>query len=110
MAEYYGVLPEYTYTPAKESQPKAVAALQRALALDDTSAEAHAGLAAGLDRQWDWKGAEREYLRALELNPKSTRTRVLYGIHLEFIGKFREAVEQMRAGVRDRAVKRECRR
>jgi TolB-like protein/cytochrome c-type biogenesis protein CcmH/NrfG len=99
LGEYYGVLPEYTYTPAKDAYPKAKAAAERGLAIDETQAEAHAMLGAVDDREWNWAAAEREFQRALELNPSDARTRVLYGIHLEFVGRMKEALDQFRRAV-----------
>ena len=56
--------------PPRECMPKAEAAARKALALDDTLAEAHASLAGVLYRyQWDWEGAEREFQLSLELDP-----------------------------------------
>jgi TolB-like protein/DNA-binding winged helix-turn-helix (wHTH) protein len=55
----------------REVMPKAEAAARRALALDDTLAEAHVSLAGVLFRyHWRWSDAEREYTRALELDPR----------------------------------------
>ncbi|HYA25078.1 MAG TPA: protein kinase [Terriglobales bacterium] len=99
LAEYYAVLPEYTYTPAKETNPKLRAAAERALAIDETQAEAHAMLAAAYDREWDWAGGEREFQRAIELNPNYARPHVLYGMHLEYLGKVKEAVGQMQRAI-----------
>ena len=99
MAEYYSVLPEYTYTAGQEAFPKALAAAKRALAIDETQAEAHALLGAANDREWDWAAAEREYQRAIELNPNDARTRVLYAIHLEFLGHMPEVFEQLRRAI-----------
>ena len=99
MAEYYSVLPEYTYTAGQEAFPKAMAAAKRALAIDETQAEAHALLGAANDREWDWAAAEREYQRAIELNPNDARTRVLYAIHLEFLGHMPEVFEQLRRAI-----------
>jgi eukaryotic-like serine/threonine-protein kinase len=99
LAEYYGVLPEYTYTPAREAYPKAKSAAARALAIDETLAEAHSLLAAADDRDWDWADAERQFQRALELNPDSARTYVLYSIHLEFLGKNDEVLKHLRHAI-----------
>lgn len=95
LAEYYNVLPQYTYTPTGDARPKSRAAAKRALEIDDTQAEAHALLARSYDSDWDWAGAEREYQRAIELNPKLARTYVLYSIHLEFLGKINEVLENL---------------
>ena len=60
----YGVL------PGKEAFAQAKAAAAKALALDDSLGEAHASLALALDLYgWDWKAAEAEYQRAIELKP-----------------------------------------
>jgi len=56
-------------------------------------------LAAAYDRDWDWANGEREFLRAIELNPNNARSHVLYGIHLQYQGKVKEAVEQMQRAV-----------
>jgi len=99
LAEYYAVLPEYTYTPTAETNPKVKEAAERALAIDQSQAEAHCMLGSSHDRDWDWAGAEREFQRALELNPNDARTHVLYGIHLQFLGKAQEAVGQMQRAI-----------
>jgi adenylate cyclase len=56
-------------------------------------------LAADYDRDWNWAGAAREFHRAIELNPNYARPHVLYGIHLEFLGRVKEAVEQMQPAI-----------
>ena len=99
LAQYYGVLPEYTYTPAKDVDTKAKAAVARALAIDDTLAEAHAVLGAVHDGDWEWAAAEREFQRALELNPNNARTHVLYAGHLKFLGRMKEAFEHLRRAI-----------
>jgi eukaryotic-like serine/threonine-protein kinase len=99
LAEYYAVLPEYTYTSAKEARPKVKAAAERALAIDATQAEAHALLAGVYDRDWDWAAAEGEFQRALELNPSNARAYVLYAIHLEFLGKMNEVLDRLRRAI-----------
>ena len=53
-----------------EAMPKAKAAAEKAIQLDDSNGDAHAALASVLAYyEWDWAGAEREYQRAIELNP-----------------------------------------
>jgi serine/threonine protein kinase/tetratricopeptide (TPR) repeat protein len=99
LAEYYAVLPEYTYTPSSQSVPKAKAAATRALAIDESLAEAHSMLAGAHDRDWDWVAAEKEFQRALELDPNNARTHVLYSIHLEFLGKMDEVLEHLRRAI-----------
>jgi len=70
LANYYSALPFSSDVPPADVLPKARAALLQALALDETLAEAHA--AAGYIRayyEWDWRAAEQEFRRALELRP-----------------------------------------
>jgi len=64
---------------SRDTMPKAKEAALRALALDASLAEAHASLAIVLWRyDWDWPGAEREFKRALELNPSYATGRQWY--------------------------------
>src|SRR5437764_9749742 len=65
--------------PPKEKMPKAKAAAMRALELDETLAEAHTSLARVLHiYDWDWPGAEKEFKRAIELNPRYATTHQWY--------------------------------
>src|SRR5438094_1657921 len=70
LADYYAVSPDYEPVQKAETAPKTIAAARKALAIDDSLAEAHtAAASASSEDMWDWAGAEREYKRALELNP-----------------------------------------
>jgi TolB-like protein/DNA-binding winged helix-turn-helix (wHTH) protein/Tfp pilus assembly protein PilF len=83
--------------PPRECMPKAEAAARKALALDDTLAEAHASLAGVLYRyQWDWEGAEREYQRSLELDPNYAEGHRAYAIYLLTVRRNEEAVAEAR--------------
>lgn len=76
------------YEPSNEAYPLAKAAVSRALKLDDALTEAH--VLAGVIKfrfDWDWAGAQREFDRALQLNPGSSRARVGYGTYLLAIGR-----------------------
>jgi eukaryotic-like serine/threonine-protein kinase len=95
LAEYYYVLPDYTYASITETNPKLKAAANKALSLDDSQAEAHAMLAGAYDNDWEWAAAEREYERALQLDPNNSRTHVLYGLHFVTLGKMDESIAQM---------------
>lgn len=71
-----------------------------AMRLDDRVAEAHRDLAWILDNdEFDWTGAEREYQRALELNPSDARTHDWYAQHLMALGKKKEALREVRMGL-----------
>ncbi|HLN97062.1 MAG TPA: winged helix-turn-helix domain-containing protein [Pyrinomonadaceae bacterium] len=81
--------------PPREAMPKAKAAAIRALELDETLAEAHASLGrvfAAYD--WDWTGAEREYKRAIELNPRYATVHQWYGGYLSLMGRSNEAIAE----------------
>jgi TolB-like protein/DNA-binding SARP family transcriptional activator len=71
-------------------------AAERALALDDKSADAHVAFAASLQAQHNWPGTERELRRAIELNPSHATARTWYGLLLAGMGRPREALEQSR--------------
>ncbi len=66
----------------QEALPKWKAAALKAVELDDSLAEAHELLATVRESEWDWSGAEREFRRAIELNPRCTDWRVM---HFEFL-------------------------
>jgi eukaryotic-like serine/threonine-protein kinase len=96
LAEYYGVVSDYTYLPYSETIPKAKSYATRALALDDSLAEAHGILGIAYDTNFDWATAAREFDRALELNPNLSRIHVLYGIHFDYLGNQEQAFKHFR--------------
>ncbi len=97
LAETYALLGEYGVEPPKESAPKGKAAALKALEIDGNLAEAYTALAyIKTDYEWDFKGAERDYLKAIELNPKYATARQWYGEYLTQMGRFDEAAAQIR--------------
>jgi TolB-like protein/DNA-binding winged helix-turn-helix (wHTH) protein len=77
LACYFGAL------PTSDGMPRMKAAALRAIELDDTLAVGHVRLADALCfTDWDWDGAEREFLRALELDPDNSEARCRYGLFL----------------------------
>lgn len=97
LADSYIVLGIYDEVPLKESHPKARAAAMKALEIDDTLAEAHTALAAVIaDYYWDWSEAEREYRRAIELNPNYATGHQWFGEYAACMGRFDEALAEMR--------------
>jgi len=77
--------------------PKARAATERALQIDDTLPEAHTLLAGiKLQYEWDWPGAEHEYKQVIELNPNYAPAHEGYGLFLEAVGRFDEAIAERR--------------
>jgi TolB-like protein/tetratricopeptide (TPR) repeat protein len=67
---------------------------EKALKLDDTLAEAHTALARLAQNDYDWAGSEREYRRAIELNPSYSLARIWYAQYLYAMRRFEEAVTQ----------------
>ena len=77
----------------REIMPKARNAALKALQLDEASAEAHTSLAAvELILNWNWSGAEREFKRAIELNPNYSPAHAWYAHYLVAMGRFDESV------------------
>ncbi len=81
----------------QEGWERALAAARGALELDEDLAEAHAALAlVALMRDWDWQASEREYRRALELNPNSPDVRLDYSFYLLYANRVDEAIAERR--------------
>ena len=77
------------------SMPKAKTAALQALAIDETLAEAHTSLARVLQvYEWKWADAEKEFKRALELNPRYAVAHQWYGGYLERSGNFDQAIAE----------------
>src|SRR5439155_23236066 len=70
LANYYNVVADYSPVPESEAALNAQAAAEKALAIDNSLAEAHAALAAAHWSSFEFAAAETEFQRALELNPK----------------------------------------
>ena len=78
----------------KRAYPKAIEFAAKAIALDGTIAEPHATLAAARQEyEWKWEEAEREFKRAIELNPSYAWGHCGYGLFLGHVGRFDEAIE-----------------
>jgi len=81
--------------PPREAMPRAKAATMRALELDEKLAEAHTSLARVLAAyEWDWTSAEKEYKRAIELNPHYAIAHQWYGGWFEAMGRHNEANDE----------------
>jgi tetratricopeptide (TPR) repeat protein len=96
LAESYALLSIYGDVHPSESLLKAQFAAERALQLDSNLSQAHTALAAvKTDRDWDWSGAEREYRRALQLNPGDPTAHHWYALHLSRLGRWQEAETEL---------------
>jgi TolB-like protein len=98
LAGSYGVLGN-NYLPPREAFPKAKLYAAKALAIDDTLAEAHLMMGGvRLFYDWDWAEAEKEFKRTQTLDPNNAGAHQLYGDRLEIMGRFDEAqAERQRA-------------
>jgi TolB-like protein/DNA-binding winged helix-turn-helix (wHTH) protein/Flp pilus assembly protein TadD len=99
LADTYALLGDWQYavmTP-KEALPKAKAAAIKALELNNNLGEAHNSLAFCLDAfDWDFASAEKEFRRAIELNPSYATAHHWYAWHLSLLGRNSEAISEMR--------------
>jgi DNA-binding winged helix-turn-helix (wHTH) protein/TolB-like protein/Tfp pilus assembly protein PilF len=98
LADSYALL-GYRYDTAiqREAMAKAKAAAERALEIDDGLAEAHSSLALVLFRhEWNWVEAERQFKRALELDPNYAIAHHYYGRYLSAAGRLDEAIREVK--------------
>ena len=80
-----------------ETLPRARAAIQRAIELDESLAEAHRSFAwVTLTFDWNWRKAEREFQRALQLDPRETIAATWYAAGLASQRRFEEAIRLLR--------------
>jgi len=88
------------FLTASQARPKAKAAAEKAIQLDDQSAEGHTSLATfKLFYEYDWAGCEREFRRAFALNPNYAFGHDQFGLGLAFQGRFDEAIAEGRRAV-----------
>ena len=99
LAAYYFVVSDYAPVPNSEAMPKSQAAAEKALQLDDTLAEPHAVLGGIHEAAFEWEAAEREFRRALELNPNDANTHNWYAFFLSQMGRSKEAITQAKKAV-----------
>ena len=97
LADCYILLSHYTATPPGEGMAKAKAAAQKALEIDEAAGEPHVAL--GQVKAWydlDWSGAEREFKRAIELNPGYSTAHQFYARYFATIGRLDEALAEIK--------------
>ena len=96
LADCYMLLEQYAGTPSSEAAPKARAAAERALAIDDSLAEAHTSLAFHYHQAWRWEESEKEFKRAISLNPNYPTAHHWYQILLRSLGRDDEALAEIK--------------
>jgi TolB-like protein/Flp pilus assembly protein TadD len=100
LADSYISLAVYGFSPPQEAYPKAREAALRSLEIDGALAEAHTSLARiKAEYDWDWSGAEREFQRAIELNPKYPTAYQMYGLILSTMGRTEKAIANYKRGL-----------
>ncbi len=100
LADTYSLMGEYTCISRRELFPKQMAAVQKALEIDNRLGEAHISLAVSLMlNEWDWKNSEKEFELGIELNPNYATGHHWYAELLMFIGKTEEALQEFSIAV-----------
>jgi serine/threonine protein kinase/tetratricopeptide (TPR) repeat protein len=101
---YAGLANSYWGTPdqpAQQAMHKAKEYALKALALDEGLAPAHTALASiRFYGDWDWRGADQEYMRALEVNPSDAAAHRMYSVFLSAMARFSEAQVEIEAAQR----------
>jgi serine/threonine-protein kinase len=96
IADAFNILGFYGFMPPKEAFQKARASARRALQIDEHLGEAHSSLGwVKTFFEWDWAGAEREFKRAIELNPHYATSHEWYALFLGVMGRFEEALREI---------------
>jgi TolB-like protein/Flp pilus assembly protein TadD len=95
LADTYLLLQQYVGVPSSEAMPKARAAADRALQIDDSLAEAHASSALTYQFMWQWAQAEQEFRRAISLNDNYATGHHWYCAYLEVKGRFDDALREI---------------
>jgi TolB-like protein/Flp pilus assembly protein TadD/predicted Ser/Thr protein kinase len=100
LADSYDLLggAAYRFAPAKEVMPKARAAANAALRIDDALGEAHASLGMIYWSQWDSAKGETEFKRSIELTPNYPIAHLWYAVRLRDMGRMAESLAEMRRG------------
>jgi len=97
LADCYALLGTYALLEPNEGFPKAKAAAMKALALDQQLSEAHTSLANILTSyDWDFASAEKEFKRAIELNPNYPTAHQWYSEYLQAMGRYDEALAEIK--------------
>jgi tetratricopeptide (TPR) repeat protein len=96
LADTYDLLREYSTMPDRDAFPRAIAAARKAVELDDSLAEAHRALAfAERYGSWDFADAEKQFRRAIELDPNDAQARRWYANAFEVPGRYEQSLEQL---------------
>jgi tetratricopeptide (TPR) repeat protein len=96
LADCYNLLREFSAMPGNEAYFKAFAAAKKAVELDQQSSEAHASLGfVTFWGMWDAADAEKEFRRAIELDPNNVKAHHWYATFLPVLGRYQEALTEI---------------
>jgi serine/threonine-protein kinase len=96
LADSYALLEQYTGAAPSETLPQARNYAELALRIDDSLAEAHTSLGFVFYSLWKWAEAEKEFKRAIELNPKYPTAHHWYYVYLREMGRYDEALAEIK--------------
>jgi serine/threonine-protein kinase len=97
LADAYEILGSNLFLPTDEAYPKAKEFVRKAFAIDSKLAEGHSVLGGiYLEYDWDFAGAEREFKKAMELNPGYAHAPHVYALLLSYLGRHEEAIKEVK--------------
>jgi len=96
LADCYAILNNYAGTPTSETFPQARSYAERAITIDNQLAEPHATLGQVNTQSWQWAEAEKEFKRAIELNPNYATAYHWYSNFLKNVGRYDEAATMIK--------------
>ena len=100
LSDCYSLLAGFGYINPSEGYRKAREWAEKALEIDETLGEAHSSLAVILYRyDWNWEEADKEFIRAIELNPGYPTTHLWRAVYLIMIGRTEEGIVELEKGM-----------
>jgi TolB-like protein/Tfp pilus assembly protein PilF len=95
IADAYSILSDYGWMPPSEALPRARSYATKAVAIDDTMAEAHASLGLSHANYWNLDAADRELMKAIELKPNYAQAHHWHAINVFYRRRYDESVASM---------------
>jgi serine/threonine-protein kinase len=99
LADAYMQMGVYGFLPQVEAYERAAAYAEKAVALEESLAEAHASLGFVRKNRLEWKAAETSFRRAIELKPGYAPAHHWYSIYLTQVGRFPEAITEIKTAI-----------
>jgi serine/threonine protein kinase/Flp pilus assembly protein TadD len=101
IADTFGSLGLFSFMSPHQAYSRATTAATRALEIDPELAEAHASLGwIATWYGWDWPGAARHFLKAIEIKPSYAPAHHWHGLYLSIVGRFDDAIAEMQEATR----------